>query len=376
MAGLYIHIPFCRRKCHYCNFYSLASSRHFDHLIEALKDEIDLRKHEVDEPLETIYFGGGTPSMLNDQQLEGIMDRIYKNFSLTEKAEITLEANPEDITREKLISLKKNHINRLSIGIQSFYDNELTYLNRIHSARKAIDSVRLSQDMGFENISIDLIYGLPNATIESWKNNLRQAFRLEVPHLSCYTLTVEPNTALAKFIEKGRMKNVSEALFEEQFEILIQKTAEMGYQQYEISNFCKDAYYAAHNTSYWFGKKYLGVGPSAHSYDGQKRQWNVAHIKNYINSVNNGKVLSESEAITPLTRYNEYIMTRLRTQWGVSISDVNERFGKKAASHFTAAISKYLKSGHLQSLDDTILLTKKGKFISDGIIAELFIEEA
>lgn len=375
MAGLYIHIPFCRRKCHYCNFYSLASSRHFESLIEALKDEIDLRKHEIDEPLETIYFGGGTPSMLTDHQLESIMDRIYKNFSLNEKVEITLEANPEDITREKLISLKKNHINRLSIGIQSFCDNELTYLNRIHSARAATDSVRLSQDMGFENISIDLIYGLPNATIESWKNNLRQAFRLEVPHLSCYALTVEPNTALAKFIEKGRMKNVSEALFEEQFEILIQKTAEMGYRQYEISNFCKDAFYAVHNTSYWFGKKYFGIGPSAHSYDGQKRQWNVAHIKDYINSVSNGKVFSESEAITPLTRYNEYIMTRLRTQWGVSISDVNKRFGRKAASHFTAAISKYLKSGHLQSLGDIIVLTRQGKFISDGIIAELFFEE-
>jgi len=375
MAGLYIHIPFCRRKCHYCNFYSLASVKYFDDLISALTKEIVLRKDEVVTPLETIYFGGGTPSMLGPRQLEMLMETIYKNYSITKNPEITLEANPEDISAQQLQNLKQNRINRLSIGIQSFFDNELKYLNRIHSAQKAIESVKLSQDEGFDNISIDLIFGLPNATSNSWSKNLEQAFQLRVPHLSCYALTVEPSTALARFIENGQMKNVSDELFEEQFEILLNKTTELGYQQYEISNFCLNNHYAIHNTNYWFGKPYLGVGPSAHSYNGRKRKWNVPHLKKYIDAITHGEVPSESEMLTTEQKFNEFIMTRLRTRWGISLPELEKQFGKKLLTHFNGSIKKYLNSGHLQKISDRITLTRTGKFISDGIIAELFYDE-
>lgn len=375
MAGLYIHIPFCRRKCHYCNFYSLASVKYFDDLVSVLVKEIAIRKGEITTPLETIYFGGGTPSMLKDCHLEMLMETIYKNYSFTKNPEITLEANPEDISKQQLQHYKKNAINRLSIGIQSFFDNELKYLNRIHSAQKAIESVKLSQDEGFNNISIDLIYGLPNATSASWSKNLEQAFQLRVPHLSCYALTVEPNTALDRFIEKGYMKNVSDELFEEQFEILLNKTNELGYQQYEISNFCLDELYAIHNTNYWFGKTYLGIGPSAHSYDGMKRQWNVAHLKKYMDSITKGEVRSESELLTPVQKFNEFVMTRLRTRWGISLPELEKQFGEKFLTHFTGNIKKYLNSGHLQKTSDRITLTRTGKFVSDGIIANLFYDQ-
>ena len=376
MTGLYIHIPFCRRKCHYCNFYSLASVKYFDDLISALTKEIEFRKDEVLTPLETIYFGGGTPSMLGHRHLEMLMETIYKNYSITKNPEITLEANPEDISKQQLQNFKKNRINRLSIGIQSFFDNELKYLNRIHSAQKAIESVKLSQDEGFDNISIDLIFGLPNATSDSWSKNLEQAFQLRVPHLSCYALTVEPGTALARFIEKGQMKNVSDELFEEQFEILLNKTTELGYQQYEISNFCLNNHYAIHNTNYWFGKPYLGVGPSAHSYDGRKRKWNVSHLKKYIDGITHGEVPLESEILTPEQKFNEFIMTRLRTRWGISLPELEKLFGEKLLTHFTGKIKKYLNSGHLQKTSGRITLTRTGKFVSDGIIAELFYDES
>lgn len=375
MAGLYIHIPFCRHKCHYCNFYSLASTKNFGRLVDALKLEMGQRSSELSEPLDSVYLGGGTPSLLDEKQLMEVMQTVFSHFTVKKDAEITLEANPEDINPHQLEIFKKNHINRLSIGIQSFFDNELQYLNRIHSAKTAIDAVKLAKDKGFHNISIDLIYGLPNATTESWKKNLEQALKLNVPHLSCYALTIEPNTALARFIEKGRMKNVSDELFEHQFELLIEKTKELGYKQYEISNFCLDSYYAIHNTNYWFGEKYLGIGPSAHSYDGETRQWNVAHLKNYIDSVNSGKVLTEYESLSAISKYNEYIMTRLRTFWGVSISEIQNMFGDEIKDHFMFSISKYINSGHLNKSGDTILLTKKGKFVSDGIIADLFYDE-
>lgn len=375
MAGLYMHIPFCRRKCHYCNFYSLASVKYFDKVIDALQKEILQRAHELDEPLQSIYFGGGTPSMLEERHLTQIMHTIFSHFTVSQDAEITFEANPEDITEAGLQYLHNHSINRLSLGVQSFYDLELQYLNRIHSAQTAINAVELAQKKGFHNISIDLIYGLPNATAESWKSNLERAFKLNVPHLSCYALTIEPQTALARFIEKGQMENVSDEAFEKQFEILIKETEKLGYQQYEISNFCRDNYYAVHNTNYWFGKKYLGIGPSAHSFDGTTRQWNVAHLKKYVDSVKNGQVSAESETLTRINHYNEFVMTRLRTQWGVDSSLITKHFDQKMQVHFTSIASKYLNSGHLTKNGTTIRLSEKGKFISDGIIADLFFSE-
>lgn len=344
-------------------------------MVDALKLEMGQRSAELPEPLDSVYLGGGTPSLLDEKQLEEIMQTVVSQFIVKKDAEITLEANPEDINPYQLEAFKKNHINRLSIGIQSFFDKELEYLNRVHSAKTAINAVEIARENGFSNISIDLIYGLPNATTESWKKNLEQALKLNVPHLSCYALTIEPNTALARFIEKGRMKNVSDELFEQQFELLIEKTKELGYKQYEISNFCLDSYYAIHNTNYWFGEKYLGIGPSAHSYDGKTRQWNVAHLKNYIDSVNSGKVMAEYESLSTISKYNEYVMTRLRTFWGVSISEIQNMFGENIKNHFLFSISKYIDSDHLKKIGDTILLTKQGKFVSDGIIADLFYDE-
>ena len=343
--------------------------------MEALQKEMVQRAHELAEPLQSIYFGGGTPSMLEEKHLSQIMHTIFAHFMVLQDAEITFEANPEDITEAGLENLHNHYINRLSLGIQSFYDRELQYLNRIHSAQTAINAVKTAQNKGFHNISIDLIYGLPNATAESWQSNLEQAFHLSVPHLSCYALTIEPQTALARFIEKGKMENVSDEAFEKQFQILIEKTEKLNYQQYEISNFCWDNYYAVHNTNYWFGKKYLGIGPSAHSFDGKTRQWNIANLKKYVDSVNEGQVSAESETLTPTDHYNEYVMTRLRTRWGVDSSLIAENFGQNMRAHFTSIASKYLDSGHLEKSGTTIYLSKKGKFISDGIIADLFFND-
>lgn len=373
MAGLYIHIPFCRRKCHYCNFYSLASVKLFSPVLQAIQQEIQQRHKEIQEPLESIYFGGGTPSMLNEAQLAEIIDTIYSNYPVNRDAEITFEANPEDLSAQRLSILKKHHINRLSIGIQSFHDNELKYLNRIHSAEKAVTAIEEAQYQGFSNISIDLMYGLPNATFRSWEENLEKAFAFGIPHLSCYALTVEPGTALARFIEKGQVKNVNDELFEEQFEVLLDKTVELGYQHYEISNFCLDNKYAFHNTNYWFGGKYLGVGPSAHSYDGQNRKWNIAHLKKYIDSVSNGQVLSEQENLSPVQQYNEYVMTRLRTHWGLHTTELIHFFGRDKTNHLIRSANRYIKSGHLEKDESVVRLTRKGKFISDHIIADLFL---
>lgn len=375
MAGLYIHIPFCRRKCHYCNFYSLASTRLFSPVVQAIQQELIQRNSEIQEPLETLYFGGGTPSMLDESHLAGIIDTIYHNYAVHKDAEITFEANPEDLSTKKLRTLKKYRINRLSIGVQSFHDNELKYLNRIHSAEKAIRSIEESRHQSFSNISVDLMYGLPNATTPSWEENLEKAFSFDVQHLSCYALTIEPGTALARFIEKGQVKNVNDELFEEQFKVLLDKTSELGYQNYEISNFCLDNKYAVHNTNYWFGKKYLGIGPSAHSYDGQNRKWNIAHLKKYIDSVRHGQVLSEYEKLSPVQQYNEYVMTRLRTFWGLNTQELLRFFGAKKAHHFIHSAHRYIESGHLEKDGSVVRLTRTGKFISDHIIADLFLSE-
>jgi oxygen-independent coproporphyrinogen-3 oxidase len=376
MAGIYIHIPFCKRKCHYCNFYSLASNRYFDEVIDAIADEVSLRKSLISkETIESVYFGGGTPSLMKGHHLQKIMDALFTHFSFADKAEITLEANPDDISQEQLQSFKRNGINRLSMGVQTFNDKELQYLNRTHDAEKALRSIEMCRNAGFDNLTIDLIYGLPNSTPESWNKNLEITRNLDIPHISCYALTVEPNTAFEYFIRKGKLKPPAEELFLDQFESLIDFANANSYEHYEISNFCKNKLYAQHNTAYWFGKPYLGLGPSAHSYNGTSRIWNIAHLKKYIEGIKSEKPVFEKETLTENQRYNEFIMTHLRTQWGVRFSELKFGFSKTQANYFFSKLKKYKDSDLMKISDEKASLTRKGIFISDSIIADFFVAE-
>lgn len=376
MAGIYIHIPFCKKKCHYCNFYSLASTRYFDEIIDAIAQEVPQRKNLIgDKLIETIYFGGGTPSLMGARHLQKIMTAIYQTFTISENAEITLEANPDDLSIEKLQAFKENKINRLSIGIQTFNDDELKYLNRTHDAKKAIESIDRARKSGFNNLTVDLIYGLPGSTSESWGRNLQLVRNLDVPHLSCYALTVEPNTAFEYFIRKGKLKPPEEELFLDQFEQLIDFTVANGYEHYEISNFCRNGWYARHNTAYWFGTPYLGLGPSAHSFDGNSRFWNIAHLKKYMDGIAQNMPVFEQESLTQKQRYNEFVMTRLRTLWGIGFADLQKGFGGELSGHFFDKLKKYNDSGLLEISATHVRLSRKGIFISDNIISDFFAEE-
>ncbi|HKK10444.1 MAG TPA: radical SAM family heme chaperone HemW [Bacteroidales bacterium] len=376
MAGIYIHIPFCKKKCHYCNFYSLASNRYFDEIIDAIALEIPQRKNLIGNNLiESIYFGGGTPSLMGARHLQKIMTAIYQNFTISENAEITLEANPDDLSIEKLKAFKENKINRLSIGIQTFNDHELKYLNRTHDAKKAIESIEMARESGFNNLTVDLIYGLPDSTSESWSRNLQLIRNLDIPHLSCYALTVEPNTAFEYFIRKGQLKPPEEELFLNQFEQLIDFTAANGYEHYEISNFCRNGLYARHNTAYWFGAPYLGLGPSAHSFDGNSRFWNIAHLKKYMDGIAQNMPVFEQESLTQKHRYNEFVMTRLRTFWGIGFADLQKDFGEELSGYFFDRLKKYKDSEVLEISATHVRLSRKGIFISDNIISDFFAEE-
>jgi len=376
MAGIYIHIPFCKKKCHYCNFYSLASNRYFDEIIDAIALEIPQRKNLIGNNLiESIYFGGGTPSLMGARHLQKIMTAIYQNFTISENAEITLEANPDDLSIEKLKAFKENKINRLSIGIQTFNDHELKYLNRTHDAKKAIESIEMARESGFNNLTVDLIYGLPDSTSESWSRNLQLIRNLDIPHLSCYALTVEPNTAFEYFIRKGQLKPPEEELFLNQFEQLIDFTAANGYEHYEISNFCRSGLYARHNTAYWFGAPYLGLGPSAHSFDGNSRFWNIAHLKKYMDGIAQNMPVFEQESLTQKHRYNEFVMTRLRTFWGIGFADLQKDFGEELSGYFFDRLKKYKDSEVLEISATHVRLSRKGIFISDNIISDFFAEE-
>lgn len=376
MAGIYIHIPFCKKKCHYCNFYSLASNRYFDEIIDAIAREIPQRKNLIgDKLIESVYFGGGTPSLMGARHLQKIMTSIYQNFTISENAEITLEANPDDLSMEKLKAFKENKINRLSIGIQTFNDHELKYLNRTHDAKKAIESIEMARESGFNNLTVDLIYGLPDSTSESWSRNLQLIRNLDIPHLSCYALTVEPNTAFEYFIRKGQLKPPEEELFLNQFEQLIDFTAANGYEHYEISNFCRNGLYARHNTAYWFGTPYLGLGPSAHSFDGNSRFWNIAHLKKYMEGIAQNMPVFEQESLTQKQRYNEFVMTRLRTFWGIGFADLQKGFGEELSGYFFDRLKKYNDSEVLEISATHVRLSRKGIFISDNIISDFFAEE-
>jgi oxygen-independent coproporphyrinogen-3 oxidase len=379
MSGIYIHIPFCKQACHYCDFHFSTNLKKKDEMVLALAKEIEMRSKSIThhpspitEQIETIYFGGGTPSILQIEDLRFLIDEVYRNFKVVENPEITVEANPDDLTENRIIELSKNKVNRLSIGIQSFFEDDLKMMNRAHNVEEAKKCLEIATQY-FDNISIDLIYGVPEMSNEKWLQNIETALSFGVPHISSYALTVEPKTALHTFIQKGIIPSPDDEVAQEHFHILVDKLSENGFIHYELSNFGKENYFSKNNSSYWLGKKYIGIGPSAHSYDGKNRGWNVSNNSLYIKSIQENKLPIEIENLTKTDCYNEYIMTGLRTIWGVSLERIEQEFGKTYLDYLNQQAAKFIED-HLLFVDDNILrTTKKGKFLSDGIASDLFL---
>ncbi|NQX97960.1 MAG: radical SAM family heme chaperone HemW [Flavobacteriales bacterium] len=372
MAGIYIHIPFCKQSCSYCDFHFSISLKYKTDLVKALVLEIENRKHQLTSEINTIYFGGGTPSLLNDDELKLIIDAVHQNYNVASNIELTLECNPDDLSKNKLKELKNAGVNRLSIGVQSFDNEELQFFNRAHNSSQAESSIKRSQDVGFENITIDLIYGSPLLTDKIWLENLQKVNDLEVPHLSAYGLTVEPKTKLDHQIKTGQFPILDDDKMIAQFKVLVQKTKEFGFTQYEVSSFGKKGFYSQHNSNYWKGVEYLGFGPSAHSYIGEKRIWNVSNNIKYIKALNTAGIYFEEETIDEKTAFNEYVLTRLRTIWGIDLDFIKNNFNEEINTHFQKEIQQYSKSSYLQTEKDKITLTKEGIFIADKITSDLF----
>ena len=373
MSAIYIHIPFCNSKCHYCNFYSVVSTKNKFQLLKAINKELNHRKNYLNNSVKTIYFGGGTPSIMTNDEINSILQNIYKNYNVDSNCEITFEANPDDISKEKLIALKENGVNRLSIGIQSFDNNILKSLNRKHTAEQAINSVILAKELGFKNISIDLIYGIPGLSMDIWKNSLEIFKKLNIPHLSSYFLTVEPNTALDVLIKKGKYPQLMEQDGIEHFDYLLEFCDKNNIEQYEISNFAKDGMISKHNTNYWKNNEYLGIGPSAHSFDGKSRQWNISSIKDYILSAEQEFKNIEKELLSEEDKFNEFIMLGLRTSWGINLTEIENKFGKEKLNYLISKINNYKNKHHIILKENIILLSKSGKIYADGIASYLFM---
>ena len=374
MAGIYIHIPFCRQKCYYCDFYKTVNTSLQHDFIGALKNEAKVRKNYLnDETVETIYFGGGTPSVLTAPEIAEILAVLNDEFKVNSDAEITFEANPDDLSDDYLKALKREGINRLSIGIQAFQNRHLEKMNRRHNAAQAVEAIENAAKNGFSNLSADLIYGLPDLTPKEWEESLNQMFRLPVKHLSAYHLTYHEGTAFYTWLKKGTLKELKEAESVAQFNTLLDLSIANGFEHYEISNLAKDQLYSRHNTAYWMGTKYLGLGPSAHSYDGVSRRWNDSSVEAYIKAQANNQTYFEEEKLSENDQYNEYILTRIRTKWGVSEKELEQRFGSEKANYFSRQLARYNNTGVLQINNEIITLTRKGLFVSDEIMADLMI---
>jgi len=362
MASIYIHIPFCKQACHYCDFHFSTTMGKKEEMIAAIQRELELRATELgEEVISNIYFGGGTPSVLSTQEINVIIETVYSNYTVQGDPEITLEANPDDLSLEKIEALAASKVNRLSIGVQSFFEEDLKLMNRAHNAQEAVDCIALSRKH-FHNSSLDLIYGIPRMTNVRWEENIDKALALEIPHISAYALTVEPKTALENFIKKGIVAPVEDDVAQEHHAILIEKMEAAGYVNYEFSNFAKPGYHSRNNTAYWEGKKYLGIGPSAHSYDGKRRAWNINNNPKYIKAIQIGTLPQEIEELSRTDRYNEYVMTRLRTQKGISLTYVKNEFGERMQTYLLLFLDS-----------DQLMVSKKGKFLSDGIASDLFL---
>ena len=387
MSGIYLHIPFCKSKCAYCNFFSLVTEKKMDDYVSALKKEIINRKSYLgDDVVKTIYFGGGTPSLLPIKYVEEILELLHENYNIISNPEVTLEINPDTIDKDKMMSLKRLGVNRMSVGIQSFNDDDLRYLGRRHDSRHALQVLDDLSGVGFDRITLDLIYGMPTLTEEKWNHNLDIFFSTGISHLSAYALTVEPKTILGQKIEKEELQEVSEEDTIRHYNILVERTKENGFEHYEISNFAKEGCRSQHNSIYWQDVKYLGLGPSAHSYDGDSRQWNVSNLTKYIQFVNADiDTDTDTDADTDMGRYyereilskedkfNEYVMTSLRTSWGCNVDKIERDYGKSYAHNFLKNIKKYLDSGIMLMKDNSFILTDKGMLFADGVAADLFV---
>ena len=372
MAGIYLHIPFCKRRCIYCDFFSTTQSERKTAYVHTLCNELEMRKEYLEgENIETIYWGGGTPSQLDKEDFESIFSYIYKSYSISDTPEITLEANPDDLTPEYIAMLRTLPFNRLSMGIQTFNESILKLLQRRHSARQAIEAFQNCRAAGFQNISIDLMYGLPGETLASWKEDLEQAVDLHPEHISAYHLIYEEGTALWRLREQHKVEEADEDLSVSLFCTLIDRLSAAGYEHYEISNFCLPDLHSRHNSSYWMEKKYLGCGPSAHSYNGISRQWNVASLDEYMKGISTGTPVFEIEELDLYTRYNDFVITRIRTKWGMPLSKLRNEFGEELYDYCLRMATPHLNQGTLELVNDVLRLTRKGIFISDGIMSDM-----
>lgn len=372
MSGIYIHIPFCKKACHYCNFHFSTSMRHADDMVNAIRQEIRLRKQDAKLPVETIYFGGGTPSVLITQQLRMLLGEVYNQFEVIDNPEITLEANPDDLSSAYILAVQNLGVNRLSIGVQSFLDDELKLMNRAHSASQALSSVERAKKV-FDNVSIDLLFGNPNTTLDDWKRNLDRALQLEVPHISSYALTLEPKTVLERFVDKGLVSTLDENVVEAQFHHLVDTLTQAGYDHYELSSFGKSGYHSQNNMGYWQGKTYLGIGPSAHGFDGNQRYWNVSNNASYMQQITKGELPQTIEKLSVVDRFNESIMVGLRASWGVSLQAMENDLGLRYRQHLEDQAKRFVDEGLLHIDNNALKTTPKGAFLADGISADLFL---
>ncbi|MEH0156683.1 radical SAM family heme chaperone HemW [Limibacter armeniacum] len=374
MAGIYIHIPFCKQACHYCDFHFSTNMQLKTDMVEAIRKELEMQKDYVQEPIRTLYFGGGTPSLLSETELNAIIDTVNQYYDTSGVEEITLEANPDDLKPQKLKELRNAGINRLSIGIQSFHGPHLKFMNRAHNAKEAEQCVKLAQDAGFENMTIDLIYAVPADDHSIWERDLNKAISLNVPHISSYCLTIEEKTAFGNWAKKGKIKPAGEEFAAEQFEMLVNGLTGAGYEHYEISNFAKPGLYSKHNTAYWQQQPYIGIGPGAHSYNGNSRQYNVSNNPKYIHALKEGTLPFEKEVLSVADQVNEYMMVRLRTMWGCDLSYLKERYNVDLKAVFAKELAEMEKYGWLTVHQNMMKLTEKGKLLADKIAGDLFID--
>ncbi len=372
MAGIYIHIPFCKQSCHYCNFHFSTSTKNKEEVLYAIENEIKQKGQASNEAISTIYFGGGTPSILDVNEINSIINRIHKEFNVESEAEITIEANPDDLNKEKIINLSLTEINRLSIGVQSFIDKELRIMNRAHDSKKALNSIEISKKY-FNNISIDLMYGVPESTLESWTYNLDTVSQFDINHISSYALTLEPKTALESFVRKLVVEMPEEELVYDQYNLINKKLEPLGFINYEVCSFAKENFFSKNNSAYWLRKKYIGIGPSAHSFDGKSRSWNISNNKKYIDQIKKGKSFYKKEKLSKVDQYNEYVMTGFRTIWGVSANFIENNFNSKFKNYFTDRIQKHIDQKNIIVKDDIYTTTNEGRFLADGISSDLFL---
>ncbi len=373
MSGIYIHFPFCRKACHYCNFHFSTQLRYQGEILQAIEKEIQLRISEIPQPLESIYFGGGSPSIIAPKSLYKIIKTVKKNFKFNDNIEITIEVNPDDVSLEYLEELLSVGINRLSIGVQSFFDSELEMMNRVHNASQAVQTIEWTAKL-FDNFSVDLIYGVPSSNLLTWQKNLNQALSFNIPHLSTYALTVESKTILAHQLKNNEIQLLDDEWVKSQYDWMIIRLEEAGYENYEFSNFSKPGFNSVNNSNYWRGKPYLGIGPSAHSFDGKrKRSWNPCNNVKYLKSIQQGNLPSSFEELTTNELFNEYLMTALRTSMGVSLQKINDKFGEHYIRYLEKQVENHLMSQRLFWDGDTLKVSKNAKFLTDGIASDLFI---